>query len=480
MTSRWKAAAVRCTLGAAAAALLGAAPAAPFARAEAFSDCFALARPGSAGSDSAFAAASDSCWFTLRIHAVRVTDTCNGARPAPINPDQVARWIAKANEVYASARVRFEFDAAPNTMDWDVLANTDVNDLDAARPGDPAWERGKAAANDLASRFPRKVTIFFRHGPGSGPVGGGFSSTAYHFVVMPGFDVTTICGGAQNEFLLAHEVGHYFGLSHTFREFKTKAAAAEALRRGGNIPSLFDGDRLDETPPEAYIEEIACDGGALVVLNGIPFPFLSENVMSYYPGKKKTLAPAQARLVRAFVRNRFGDAMDGKGLLVPDARRAYQIVSLENAKSLEAERTAKEGAVAIVAGDWTGEPHQRWRLVPLVARDAGAFEIVSVGSGLCLTVENAAAGDGARLILGRWDGRENQKWRFLQDERGEIYIEANASRKVVGISGGAKAGSRGTDATRATDRRRSASPPRVEPSADTGAPSQRWKLLPLD
>jgi hypothetical protein len=74
-------------------------------------------------------------------------------------------------------------------------------------------------------------------------------------------------------------------------------------------------------------------------------------------------------------------------------------------------------------------------------------------------------------VLARWDGRDHQKWRFIQDDRGEIYIETKASKKVVGIVVGASG---------SVDRLRPPPALRVEQSADTGAPSQRWKLLPLD
>jgi hypothetical protein len=66
----------------------------------------------------------------------------------------------------------------------------------------------------------------------------------------------------------------------------------------------------------------------------------------------------------------------------------------------------------------------------------------------------------------------------VQDARGEIYIEAKASGKVVGIAAGAKGAS--AEASRGADPLRPPPPLRVEQSADTGAPSQRWKLLPLD
>ena len=64
--------------------------------------------------------------------------------------------VAKANEVYAAARVRFEFDPTPRTGDWVALNDTDVNNLAAELPGDPAWERAKSTANTLASHYPHQ------------------------------------------------------------------------------------------------------------------------------------------------------------------------------------------------------------------------------------------------------------------------------------------------------------------------------------
>jgi len=399
------------------------------------------------------------CWYTLRVHAVRVSDDCPGQRAADIDPDQVQRWIDKANEVYRVAHVRFEFDPTPKSGDWASLNSTEVNDLTGELAGDVVWERGNSIGNELASHYPGKVLLLFRHGPGAGATGGGFSGTRYNYVILPGFPITTACGG-QNAFLMAHELGHYFGLNHTFREFKTRTAAAEAFRSAGSKPSAFDGDGLAETPPEPYIEELACTRDTTVLLNGIAFSLQRNNVMSYYFSGTKTLIPEQVRIVRTWVERRFADAMDGTGPFVPDERRTYTIVSAENGRSLEVAGASKERGAKIVQANWNGRANQTWRIVPLTAQDAGSFEIVSVATGKCLT---GGISDGAPLTQWDWEARKDQKWRFLQDPMGDLVIESKRNQRVLSVPGAAKA--TGVN---------------LELPATGGAQRQRWRLVPQD
>jgi len=421
-------------------------------RAHGAADCF-RATPDSL--------AADDCWYTLHIHAVRVTDCCSGVRAADISARQVAQWVEKANEAYQVARVRFEFDPTPQTGDWDAVKSTEINQLVAALPGDPVWEQGKAAANELARHYPGKVLVFFRRGPGATPTGGGFSSDAYDFVVMPEFDATTVCGIIQNIQLFAHELGHYLGLNHTFREFETKAEAAEALRDSKFDARVFDGDRIKDTLPEPYIKELQCSRDESVTLAGVPFPLLRSNVMSYYVNDTKTITPQQAEVVRRTIRRRFADANDGVGPYVPDKRRAYQLVSFESGRVLEAGAASAGNVADVRLAEWIGGAGQAWKVVPLTAQDAGWFEIVSVATGKCLTVGRGESGDG--LIQAPWAGADGQKWRFLQKKHGVLRIEATRSGTALTVS-----------TTPAASRALLGTAP------DRGGKGQRWRLLPAD
>jgi hypothetical protein len=239
----------------------------------------------------------------LPITAVRVADD-NGARRAHITPEEVARWVARANQVFAAANIQFDFSG--NLVD---LANTAINNIDTTSIPAVAREAAKYGAGPV---------VFFRWGSAVNPTGGAYSGFDLDFVMMPGFQDTGVCNH-QNIGLLAHELGHYFGLAHTFAsQFDNEQQATQYLREHGNNPAAFDGDGLSDTLPDPDIKSYLGNPNhhcgrspSAVVLDGRAFELPRTNVMSYYdpdgtgPSAGQRLTPQQVQRVQATFARRF-------------------------------------------------------------------------------------------------------------------------------------------------------------------------------
>jgi len=232
----------------------------------------------------------------IRLHAIQVCDD-NGERSADISPLQVKAWVDQANRVFAQAGLHFVFDPRRDGPDWTVLKNWLVNDLSGTDQGD--WQRAKDEGNKAAARFPKKMVVFFRHGPGATPTGGGFSSTDCNFVAMPGFHQTWV-GDDQNINALAREVGHYLGLSNTFaKEFMTVPDAERYFKEHKRDPAIFDGDGLGDTPPDPFVRAFQVDRKAIkLTLDGVTFPLPRDNLMSCYLDSNKKLSRLQIQRIQ--------------------------------------------------------------------------------------------------------------------------------------------------------------------------------------
>jgi hypothetical protein len=228
---------------------------------------------------------------TIHIQAVRVSDD-DGSRPARVTAKQFKQWVDFANRCYAPAGIEFLF--SQDEGDFATLKSTAINNM-AGKPGE---EKPTALAHNVAMQLSDKIVVFCRYGPGKTPIAGAFSSQNHNFVMMPGFTDAIQCGHPSIDGL-AHEIGHYLYLPHTFaRHFADVRQMETYLKEKGNNPTAFDGDGLDDTAPDPYIGSIACDPSKTsLVLNGITFALPRRNIMSYYT-ERDSISPKQAARVR--------------------------------------------------------------------------------------------------------------------------------------------------------------------------------------
>jgi hypothetical protein len=245
--------------------------------------------------------------LTVRVLAVQAMDD-DGGRACKISVKEVQDLVAEANRIYEPARVRFAFRG--DSADFVPLRNTRINSLmpgngtadpDKQAPGIATPKERNQAATQFAAQHPDCMVVFFRYGDKQkGATGGGYSGSRAKCVVMPGLRSTNM--GLRG---LAHEAGHYLGLSHTFaHSFRSVEDAEKYLRDHNNNLAVFDGDKLADTPPDPRIG----GGKDSIELNGIAVPLPRGNIMSYRRwDHHEWLSPQQAKIVRATILRRFGD-----------------------------------------------------------------------------------------------------------------------------------------------------------------------------
>lgn len=241
--------------------------------------------------------------LSVRVQAILVSDD-DGARQARCNPEHMTQWIKFANNAFRSANIRFVF--RPK-VDWVELRNTTINNMTGA--GDGNWREARDLANQIAAEYPDRLVVFIRHGPGDRPSGSGFSWRVYDFVVVGGFEDMNHCGHPHLD-VLAHEIGHYLGLMHTFGgdPVPDVASAEERMAENGDAVRVFDGDGLADTPPDPGISSTECDDTASVKLQGIEYRLPRTNLMSYYD-ERESLSPLQIDRARWMLRKRMANAM---------------------------------------------------------------------------------------------------------------------------------------------------------------------------
>lgn len=259
--------------------------------------------------------------YLVPLHAIRASDD-DGRRAAEVTPPEVGKWVDKANEVFAVAGVRFVFNPDPGGPDWTEIRDTALNNLESKL----AHVRYAA---QVSEGYPGKVVAIFRHGPGRTPVEDAYSSLYEKTLVMPGFATTRWVTAkdssgrwvqGQNIWMLAHELGHYFGLPHTFPNvgLSTTLSAALFIAANGGGTDAMDGDSIPDTPPDPGWHYYTgrgwdpCKGPETYKIEenfgGRPLSWeLSpdrHNVMSYFGCEPVHMTPMQAQVVQARMEKR--------------------------------------------------------------------------------------------------------------------------------------------------------------------------------
>ncbi len=270
----------------------------------------------------------------IRIHAIPLSDN-DGGRAATLTAADLAVTVKQTNQYFLPAGIQFVFD--PDT-DWEPMKDSWLNSMDR---GDKAWP---SRPNAVAKARPGTMVVFFRWGTDPAPTGNGNAGppvigrpipqgwknerTDVEFVTMPSTQPLVDQGPA----FLAHEVGHFLGLHHTFpgtsdgwiidlkdKETLTPAQAEERLvrfiRRNNGSAVALDGDLVADTtidPGTAFWTmhgHPECGGPDSVRLRGtldlIPYDLTlrppRDNIMSYYRCAEKSFTPGQIEKMQATI-----------------------------------------------------------------------------------------------------------------------------------------------------------------------------------
>ena len=274
--------------------------------------------------------------YRIRVQAIAIADD-DGSHAPNVTASAIKTRLGSVNQIFAPANIEFVFDEQTDLFKMNsTVHNRDFTVLEPPNVEGDKWDHQpkidevthKQARQELAKQFPGRVVMIFHHreeikkeegvNRWSIVFNNGGSSGGNDFYLEGSEDL----GGVH----LAHELGHYLQLPHTFETgFETVADAAARIReyveeeghqKNDGLDAL-DGDRavVLDTPADIgskIWEAQGLDKCGRVGQIPIPVQFTDgsersytlqpdrSKVMSYFKGcaGEKTFSPQQIRRMR--------------------------------------------------------------------------------------------------------------------------------------------------------------------------------------
>ncbi len=238
----------------------------------------------------------------IRVQAVVVSND-DGSSRSSITNDQIKIWVDEANALWTpEARIVLLFDATPGSEDVSAWSSSILN----VETTNDAEDSVYSATGNLIGKvlYPHRLVIFFRK---FGTPGWSWGPQTDFFISMPEYTNGGIwkplSGGLlPNDRLLAHELGHYMGLAHTFpggacAELTPLYSDGDAT---GQLPNDPSDDVLDTNSDLSDVcyptESLMCIGGG-IIYNDLTWLPPWNNIMSYHDCLPQDISDDQVAVI---------------------------------------------------------------------------------------------------------------------------------------------------------------------------------------
>ena len=213
----------------------------------------------------------------------------SGSNPGNLDLLQIAEWVSRANEAFAPARIGFSYDPG---VAVDIVTDTLVNGIEG--PESSGWLERVRRGNSIAGLYPGELVVLLSGMDRDTELG----SHHLDFVLLGESRSEMMCG-EPDPLLLAHRIGLYLGLPHTFAAIHGSVAeAADTLSDRQQEPSAFDGDSFEDTLPDPGVYALTqCEDQRSMTIGGLGFELPRDNLMSHFP-ERFDLTLSQVERVR--------------------------------------------------------------------------------------------------------------------------------------------------------------------------------------